>query len=504
MTWTILPLSLSLFCLLPTSTFAIEPLHLTLSRRAPPENVADHYNAVGKFLHGKYYAASNNKTGSRRAVAGISMVNQQSDASYFATVNIGTPPQPFNVILDTGSSDLWVADSACVTCNRVTPVFEASKSSSLQLSASSTTIRYGSGEVAGQIGSDVVRMGGFTVQEQTFLAVNELSSGLLDGSVSGILGLAFSTIASTRATPFWQTLANNGQLTTPEMSFWMTRFRDVPTASEEEPGGVFTLGGTNSSLFTGDIEFLTMPTSTPTFWLLSLSSMTVQGKRVSITSGNSALAAIDTGTTLIGGPTEDVQAIWAAVPGAQAVDTMSGFFSFPCTTEVEVTMSFGGKSWPINTADMNLGRVSRGSTQCVGGIFDLSLGSNIVSGGGNPNWVVGATFLKNVYSVFRSDPPSIGFAQLSTAAGGSGAAPFSSTSSASILTNSPSTSTSSSPPRGFSSLFPTTSGAPGAAPSGTSDGNGTSNGSPSNKAGAGSLVFSLLAGLSAAISLLLS
>jgi len=64
-----------------------------------------------------------------------------------------------------------------------------------------------------------------------------------------------------------------------------------------------------------------------------------------------------------------------------------------CTTDVTVSMSFGGKTWPINTADMNLGRVSQGSSQCVGGIFDLSLGSNIVSGNGNPNWVVGATFL---------------------------------------------------------------------------------------------------------------
>lgn len=82
-------------------------------------------------------------------------------------------------------------------------------------------------------------------------------------------------------------------------------------------------------------------------------------------------------------------------------------------------MSFGGKSWPINAQDMNLGRVSTGSNTCAGGIFDLTAGSNIGEGGGNPNWVVGATFLKNVYSVFRSQPAAIGFAELSDAAGGS-------------------------------------------------------------------------------------
>ncbi|KAG5636149.1 hypothetical protein H0H81_008980 [Sphagnurus paluster] len=130
-------------------------------------------------------------------------------------------------------------------------------------------------------------------------------------------------------------------------------------------------------------------------------------------------------------------------------------------------MSFGGKLWPINPADMNLGRVSRGSTQCVGGIFDLSLGSNITPGSGNPSWVVGATFLKNVYAVYRSSPPSIGFAQLSAAAGGSGTPSSSPVSSSSlVLTTS-----------AFGTSFPTSSGTPGAAPGGTgSNGSTTGNG----------------------------
>ncbi len=60
-------------------------------------------------------------------------------------------------------------------------------------------------------------------------------------------------------------------------------------------------------------------------------------------------------------------------------------------------MAFGGKLWPISDADMNLGTVSPGL--CLGGIFDLSLGSNVGTGGGNPVWVVGDTFL------VRSSPP---------------------------------------------------------------------------------------------------
>lgn len=375
-----------------------------------------YYRTAADNLRAKYGFA---KPHGKRASADIPLTNQQIDASYFATVDIGTPPQSFDLVMDTGSSDLWVADTSCTSCPRGIPLFDPSKSTTAQLSNTPTNIKYGSGEVAGQRAQDVVSMGGFNISNQVFLAVDQLSSGLLDGSLAGIMGLAFATIAATDSKPFWQALSDTNQLTTPEMSFFLTRVRGDPSASELEPGGVFTLGGTNSSLFTGDIEFLDLAGNTPTFWLLDLSAITVQGKNVPVTTGNSALSAIDTGTTLIGGPTRDVQAFWAAA-GGQPVPSEPGFFSFPCSTEIEASMSFGGKLWPMNSKDMNLGPIAPGSSQCLGGIFDLSQGSNIVSGGGNPNWVVGATFLKNVYSVFRASPPSVGFAQLSDLAGGSG------------------------------------------------------------------------------------
>jgi cathepsin D len=283
-------------------------------------------------------------------------------------------------------------------------------------------------------------MGGFTIPSQTFLTVNRLSANLLEDPVSGIMGLAFSTIASTKATPFWEALATGGQLSAQEMGFWLTR-ADPTSQVAEVPGGVFTLGGTNTSLFTGDIDFQNMPVSTPSFWLQSLASATVNGQSVQITTGESALSAIDTGTTLIGGPTNDVAAIWAAVPGSGPSQSSQGFFNFPCTTQVSVAFSFGGKSWAISTQDMNIGPESRGSALCLGAIFDLSMGTNIQSGSGNPNWVIGDTFLKNVYTVFRASPPSVGFAQLSSLAGGSGAAPSAPATSASLLTPSPSPAT---------------------------------------------------------------
>lgn len=93
-----------------------------------------------------------------------------------------------------------------------------------------------------------------------------------------------------------------------------------------------------------------------------------------------------------------------------------------CSTNVNVTMRFGSSSisWPVSNADFSLMQIS--SSTCVGGFFALD-----TSGTSAPPWIVGDTFLKNVYSVFRSNPAAVGFATLSSTAtamnGKNGAAP---------------------------------------------------------------------------------
>jgi cathepsin D len=115
-----------------------------------------------------------------------------------------------------------------------------------------------------------------------------------------------------------------------------------------------------------------------------------------------------------------VNAIWGAVSGAVPLTgNFSGFYSFPCATKLNIALSFGGPAWPISDSDLNIGTVSSG--QCLGAIFDITAGSSVKPSDGTPQWIVGDTFLKNVYAVFRSNPPAVGFAQLSSVAGGSSA-----------------------------------------------------------------------------------
>jgi len=236
----------------------------------------------------------------------------------------------------------------------------------------------------------------------------------LESPVSGLMGLAWQSLSSSGATPFWQSLFEGNVWDQPLMAFYLTRFQNVSRASEQEPGGVFTMGATNTSLYTGEIDYVNVQSlqNTLSYWTLPLTNMTVNSGSVTLPSGSSSLAAIDTGTTLIGGPAEQVAAVYALIPGSTAgTGNLEGYFLYPCSTTVNIELSFGGRTWSISPEDFRLQQTSGG--QCLGSIFTFSSGSSSTFG---PAWIVGDTFLKNVYSVFRANPASIGFAQLAAGA----------------------------------------------------------------------------------------
>jgi cathepsin D len=143
----------------------------------------------------------------------------------------------------------------------------------------------------------------------------------------------------------------------------------------------------------------------------------VNENSIPISSGPGALAVIDTGSTLIGGPSDAVSAFYARIEGSEALTGASeGYYAFPCSTKLQVSIAFGGSSWSIDPKDINLGPLSSSSSMCRGALLNLGEAEFKGENTSVPAWTMGDTFLKNVYSVFRANPPSVGFANLSTEA----------------------------------------------------------------------------------------
>lgn len=405
------PLSVALALSLSWPVFAAPQVKssagqvMSLKRRSPSDRTIEEWGVWAKNhkagLEAKYGAGQPQK----RSTGTNLITNQNSDSSYFGSLAIGTPAVSFDVILDTGSADLWVAGTTCQTGCENVPTFDPTASTSFQNQSTTFSITYGSGQASGALAKDVVQMAGFSVTNQVFAVCDQISSGLLSNPVSGLLGLGFQTIASSKATPLWQTLVSNGAWTDPVMAFYLTRYINQSNADSLEFGGSFTMGFANTSLYTGEIDYISLPT-TGSYWILPLSTLTVQGTQVSLPSGSASYAAIDTGTTLVGGPSQYIAEIFAQIPGsAPGTGNFQSYYTYPCSTSVSVQLSFGGKSWSISPQDFQLSQLTK--ELCLGAFFELS------TGGSAPSWIVGDTFLKNVYSVFRYSPASVGFAQLS-------------------------------------------------------------------------------------------
>ena len=96
------------------------------------------------------------------------------NSQYVGTIGIGTPPQPFSVIFDTGSSNLWVPSVACDQPGCVTHTrFDSHLSSSYSTNGSLFGIRYGTGEVTGRVAQESVTLGPLTVVGQLFGEVTD-------------------------------------------------------------------------------------------------------------------------------------------------------------------------------------------------------------------------------------------------------------------------------------------------------------------------------------------
>lgn len=370
------------------------------------------YQKYGKpGEHGPYSFASDQAKRRKRQNA-ISLVNSQADSSYLGTIQIGTPAQTFTISLDTGSSDLWVVSSQCGKSCDTSTVFNEQASSTFEESTDTTPVelQYGSGEASGPVVRDTVTFAGYTVDPQIFIDVTTLGSGLTsDNTVSGLIGLAWPALSASSSTPFVNALVSANKLSSPMMSFFLSRYVDDPTASATEPGGFFTLGGTNSSLFTGNIEYhnIQQIQGTNAYWTLAMSSLKVNGAALNLGSENQAI--VDTGTSLMGGPQDLVSSIFASIPGSAAgTGSLEGLYTYPCSPTVTISVNFGGQDWEISSDDFQIQQV--GSNTCVAALMPISLGD------GAPSWILGDTFLKNVYSVFNYNPAQVGFATLSSTA----------------------------------------------------------------------------------------
>jgi saccharopepsin len=212
----------------------------------------------------------------------------------FSEIEIGTPPQKFKVVLDTGSSNLWVPSSECgsIACY-LHNKYDSSSSSTFKKNGSEFAIKYGSGSLSGFVSQDTIKIGDLKVKDQLFAeATQEPGLAFAFGRFDGILGLGFDTISVNKITPPFYSMLDQKLLDEPVFAFYLG------DANKEGDSSEATFGGVDKSHYTG--ELIKIPLRRKAYWEVDLDAITLGDSRAEL---DNTGVILDTGTSLIALPT---------------------------------------------------------------------------------------------------------------------------------------------------------------------------------------------------------
>ncbi|GAB5583636.1 renin isoform X1 [Prionailurus iriomotensis] len=382
------------------------------------------------------------------------------DTQYYGEIGIGTPPQTFKVIFDTGSANLWVPSTKCsplYTACEIHSLYDSSESSSYMENGTAFTIHYGSGKVKGFLSQDEV--GGITVT-QTFGEVTELPLiPFMLAKFDGILGMGFPAQAVGGVTPVFDHILSRGVLKEDVFSVYYSRqipskelkptpplrlashgpdppehpvqihIRHQPTSPNSPPqaqqvpettppthlfnlqqlkpknshllGGEVVLGGSDPQYYQGNFHYVSV--SKTGSWQIKMKGVSVRSATVVCEEG--CMVVVDTGASYISGPTSSLRLLMETL-GAKELSTNE--YVVNCKqvpTLPDISFQLGGRAYTLTSADYVL-KDPYGND----GLCTLALHGLDVPPPTGPVWVLGASFIRKFYTEFDRHNNRIGFA----------------------------------------------------------------------------------------------
>ncbi|KAF9168775.1 hypothetical protein DFQ27_003914 [Actinomortierella ambigua] len=338
---------------------------------------------------------------------GNSIVTNARNLGYAGTIQLGEPPQSFQVVFDTGSDMIVVISNMCqgMHCNDMTQY----TCTSCARTPYSYNITYGDGTWgAGPIVTDTVSLGGLVVKNQQILDITK--SGLdLSGygnGVSGLVGLMpHSPVA--RAIPPLQTIYENKLLDQNVFSVYLT------SSLTPKQGGSFLFGGIDTSKFSGDLNWVplsTAPSVREGMWYIEADNALAGTTPVAGYKQSPWL--FDTGTSFIAVPTTFAQEFHKLIPGSSFSAT-DQVYTVPCTGNTSFAVSFQGQVYEVPYLDYIARASGGGPNSCVSLVMPL---------GNYEMYILGDPFLRQVYAVydFNTGASRIGLAKVNVKNGSLG------------------------------------------------------------------------------------
>jgi hypothetical protein len=319
----------------------------------------------------------------------IEPMENDDDELWVGNITIGTPPQgPFAVVFDTGSSNLWIPKKGCVGAGcEGKHTYDHTKSSTYVGDGRTLFIPYGTGYMLGSLSTDYVRIDTMIVKNQTFGEAEYIAAFFEDFPIDGILGLGYVQIAVDSVPTVMDNVIAQKLLPQNVFSFYLSNVGG-------DNASVVIFGGVDSRYYTGN--FVYAPVETKGYWMIKVGGIYIGAKQVHKCAGDDCHSVVDTGTSIIVGPSYAVSDLLKAI-GPVAPDC-SNLSKLPT-----IAFEISGQMLDLPPSFYVIKDKTVNGTQCILGIE----GSLAVA----PMWILGDPFLRAYYSVFDRDQDRVGFAK---------------------------------------------------------------------------------------------
>ncbi|XP_077194902.1 cathepsin E-like [Paroedura picta] len=319
------------------------------------------------------------------------------NAQYYGVVSIGTPPQTFTVVFDTGSSNFWVPSCYCTSeaCrNRAN--FKSFLSQTYVHVGRPFFLQYGTGQLLGISAKETVKISNISVEAQDFgESVFEPGTTFVFAQFDGVLGLAYPSLAVGSGLPVFDNMIKQALVEEPVFSFILNR-------GDDNDGGELILGGIDHSLYRGSIHWAKV--TEKKYWQIEVNNVKVQGQLALCLDGCNAI--VDSGTSLITGPLTEIIKLQQYI-GARP--TPYGEYVVDCrrlSSLPQITFTISGKEFTLTSEQYIIKESTREELVCISGFQAMAVGRDTV-----PTWILGDVFMSGFYCIFDRGNDRVGFAK---------------------------------------------------------------------------------------------
>jgi saccharopepsin len=294
------------------------------------------------------------------------------------------------VVLDTGSSNLWVPSSECgsIACY-LHAKYDSSASSTYKGNGTSFDIQYGSGSLSGFVSQDTVTIGDITIKSQDFAeATSEPGLAFAFGRFDGILGLGFDTISVNKIVPPFYKMIEQKAIDEPVFAFYL---------ADDKGESEVVFGGVDKSRYTGKLT--TIPLKRKAYWEVDFDAISYGDDTADLESTG---VILDTGTSLIALPSQLAEMLNAQI-GAKK--SYNGQYTVDCNKKSslkDVTFTLGGNKFALGPEDYILEL----SGSCISTFMGMDFPAPV-----GPLAILGDAFLRRYYSVYDLDAGTVGLAE---------------------------------------------------------------------------------------------